>query len=1124
MRHRNVQLETVLNDIENQTDYLFLYNGNQVDVSQNVSVNVRNMPVNQLLGQLFSSSQVKYEMEGTHIVLLASNTNAREVLSAGVQQQSITITGKVTDVAGDPLPGVSVTIKGLTQGTASDANGAFTLSVANENVTLIFTYIGFVRQEIEVGNRRTINVMMLEDIRQIEEVVVVGYGAMKKENLTGAVAQIKGEVLENRPVYNVAQALQGQVANLNIGPSLFGNETANNMRGGGAPGAEQTINIRGFSGLGSMPSPLVIIDGVQGGNINSINMNDVESISVLKDAASSAIYGSSAPFGVIIINTKKGGRDKKATITYNNNFNIATPIFMPKIANAYDWAIMYNEASDNAGAPRQFSDAILQNIQDAMAGKISDWVQPMPSGDAWDAGGQCANTDWHDFWIRKYSFNQQHNIGVSGGTEKSSYYLGLGYNNQTGIYKRADEDYKQYRIRVNLSSDLTSWLTVNFRGNFSKSELNNPTNLATQVTIRNLGLKWPNWATKNSLGLWHFSSSVDEVEQGGRTIDVIDRANLTGEFVITPLPGWEITGNYTYNGHYQDVEAHYRTTYNTAPSGELVARTNNPNSVRQEYYKNQSHIINLFSSYEKQLDKHYFKVLAGFTQELYHNKNLKASNNYLFNNDLPSLILTYGDNKSIVDDANELAIRGGFFRLNYNFEQKYLIEFNGRYDGTSRFLKDQRMKFYPGVSAAWVPSRENFWQPIESTFNMLKLRISYAQLGDQSFVNNYYPFYPNMSSTLPTSTHWFYPIGRDLYMSNPGLINRNLTWVTTSTLDFGVDMAFLNNRLQASFDWYKRTSDNYVGPAEVLPSLLGAEQPQVNNTATETKGYELTIGWNDRTLDNKLNYNINLVFSDYQCIVTKYPSTQRFVDGYYVGKKMGEIWGYKTEGLFQTEAEIASAPSQNKLENGNNNWKPGDVRYKDLNGDGVVDWGDNTLDNPGDRVIIGNNTPRYAYGVSLGADYQGFDFSLFLQGIGKRDYWTISNNYVGIPGEGGEYNSTVLTAILKDRWTPETPNGFFPRYYLSNQMLKNLQRSDRYLLNMAYMRIKNMQVGYTIPKHLTNKINCQRLRLFVSGENLATFCKFKSFDPELTNSNNDRHGGQVYPFQRTWSFGLNVTF
>jgi len=1073
---------------------------------------------------------IKTMMSACLLFLFAGMMQLKAENNLTLAQQGITVSGTVTDNNGT-LPGVNVFVKGTQIGQTTDANGRYSLVVPDRNAVLVFSYIGFATQELTVGNRTTINVTLVEDTRLIEEVVVVGYGAMKKENLTGAVAQVKGEILENRPVVNVAQALQGQVANLNISVQHDGSTYNNTTTHGGAPGAEQRINIRGFSGLGAMPTPLLIIDGVQGGTLSSINMNDVESISILKDAASSAIYGSSAPFGVIIINTKKGGIGKKPTITYNNSINVATPIHIPKIVNSYEWAKMFNEASDNGGTARQFSDELIQKMKDQCEGKNPPFaVQPMPTGDAWDAGSQYDNTDWFDFWLRKYSYNHQHNVGISGGTEKSSYYLGLGYNNQNGIYKWAEEDYKQFRIRLNLSTELTKWLTVNFRGNFSKSEQVTPTNLGAQVTVANLALMWPNWARKNSLGNWHFSARVDEVQQGGQQLYINDRANLTGEFVIKPLPGWDITGNYTYNGHYRDDSYHYRTTYNILPSGTPVPRTNNPNSLRQDYARNVSNIINLFSSYEKQINKHFFKALAGFTQELYQYKSIDVRNNYLFNNDLPAFVLSYGDNKSITDNKSELAIRGGFFRLNYNFDQKYLIEFNGRYDGTSRFLKDQRMKFYPGVSAAWVPSKESFWAPLESYLNTVKLRVSWGQLGDQSFVlnpdgsPNYYPFYPGMYQRITTSTDWYYGANRELFIGNPGLINTNLTWVTTSTLDFGIDFGILNNRLQTTFDWYKRTSDNYVGPANVLPSLLGAPQPDVNNTATETTGWDLSIGWSDRALDNKLNYNINLVLSDYQAIVTKYPATRNLIDNYYVGKKMGEIWGYKTEGLFQSEDEIKSAPNQNKIPNGGNNWKPGDVRYKDLNGDNVIDWGDNTLESHGDRTIIGNNTPRYAYGLTLGADYKGFDLSVFFQGIGKRDYWTISSSYVGIPGEGGDYNSCVMTTTVNDRWTKENPNGFWPRFYLNNQMLKNLQPSDRYLLNMAYLRLKNLQLGYTIPKNITGKIGCQRLRVFASGENLATICKWKMFDPEFQTSNGDRQGGKLYPLQRTWSFGLNVTF
>ena len=1054
------------------------------------------------------------------LLLCAFTVNADEMKRADIQQQTITITGKVTDATGDPLPGVSITIKGLTQGTATDANGAYTLAVPNESATLVFTYIGFARQEKEVGSQRTINVTLLEDTRQIEEIIVVGYGALKKENLTGAVVQLKGDVLENRPVQYVTQALQGQVANLNI----YTNTDSDNGAMGGDPGAQPSINIRGYTGLGSFGGPLIIVDGVQGGDLRTINMNDVESISVLKDAASAAIYGSSAPFGVIIITTKKGSRDRRPTITYNNNFGFAQPINLPKMANSYDWALMWNEACDNASVAHPFTDENVQLIKDAIDGKIPPMVMipdEREGYDAWRSPYNYANTNWVDFYFKKSTFQQQHNIGVSGGSDKSSYYLGLGYNDQNGTYNFAEEYNRQYRVRVNLTSDVTKWLTVSFRGNFSRSALDKPSAMEEYFSIDEVTRKWPTNPTKNTLGNWHTSTTVVQLVDGGRDHTDTDWTTLTGEFVLKPLPGWDITGNYTLNGTYQNQIVQQRTTYNTMPSGALVVASNATNSVRREAEKNQHHAVNLFTSFEKQLSDHYFKVVVGYTQELYDNLSTTMSNRNLYSNDLPSLTLTYNPERTASDAATQLAIQGGFGRINYNYKEKYLVEFNGRYDGTSRFMKDVRMKFYPGASAAWVPSKEAFWAPLEETVNYLKLRVSYGQLGDQSAVSGRYPFYPSLGTTAPTgsNSNWFFSDGRQSFVSNPSLINQRLTWVTTTTIDFGADLAFVNQKLNLSFDWYRRYANDYVGPAEVLPSLLGASQPQVNNSSMETKGYELTIGWSDRALDNQLHYSANLVFADSKSVITKFPNPTGLNTTWYEGQVIGSIWGYKSKGLFKTQAEIDAAPSQNAI---HANWTPGDVRYEDLNGDGVINYGNNTLDNPGDRTVIGNTSPRYQYGLTLAADYKGFDFYIFMQGVGKRDYWSTSNLFWGIH-EGGIYNSSWQETNF-DRWKPDNPNGYFPKYYLNAEMIKNIQPSDRYLENAAYMRIKSLQLGYSIPTRIIDKINCQRARIFMSAENLATFTKLlKTFDPELM-SDAGRGGGKIYPLSRTWSFGLNVTF
>ena len=504
--------------------------------------------------------------------------------------------------------------------------------------------------------------------------------------------------------------------------------------------------------------------------------------------------------------------------------------------------------------------------------------------------------------------------------------------------------------------------------------------------------------------------------------------------------------------------------------------------------------------------------MVGYTQELYDNLEQYSGNSYLYSDDIPSLSLTYGTSPSISDKASQLAIRGGFGRINYNYKEKYLLELNGRYDGTSRFLKDVRYKFYPGVSAAWVLSKENFWIPIETYVNTFKFRVSYGSLGDQGFTDSYYPFYPSMSTTAPTKSNWLFSDGRHAYVSYPGLINPNLTWVTTTTIDFGVDMTFLDHRLNFTFDWYKRSAKAFVGPAEVLPSIIGANSPQTNNSSMETKGFDLSLGWKDRV--GEFNYGVNFVLSDYMSKITEYPNPTGLNTTWYEGRKVGDIWGYETVGFFQSEEEIKSAPSQEKI---HATWTPGDIRYKDLNGDNKIDWGDNTLENPGDKKVIGNTTPRFSYGITLSGDYKGFDFSIFMQGVAKRDAWFNSNIFWGIVGD--QWQSSVLSTHT-DRWSEDNPGGYFPKYYLSSQNNKNTQTQTGYLQNAAYMRIKNLQLGYSFPKSLISKINFERLRVYASVDNLATFTSLiDNIDPEFSATD-----GKLYPLQRTWSLGMNITF
>lgn len=1012
------------------------------------------------------------------------------------------VQGIVVDEAGIPVIGASVRVSGTTNGIITGMDGDFRLSGVKRGDILEVSFVGYVTQSI-AWNGQALNITLKEDVAMLDEVVVVGYGTQKKVNLTGAVATVNQKSLENRPVTKITQALQGTVANLNISSS-----------NGGAPGVTQSVNIRGYSGLGTTSSPLIVIDGIQGGSLDYLDPDDVESISVLKDAASASIYGSSAPFGAIIITTKRGAKNTKARITYSNSFRFAQPINLPKMANSLDFAMIYNEAADNAGITRPFTDENLQRIRDYQAGLITDETIADPTRDEWYTWTGNANNDWFDIFFKDVTFGQQHNIGVSGGTEKTNYYVGAGYNQTGGLYEFGDDIYKRYNVRANLQTVITDWLSFSIRSTFSRASSDTPNTYSGKTGgnyMHQLSRKWPTAPVRNPNGEYSYPSDIRLMTEGGRSKGETDKAVLTGEFIINPLPGWNITANYTFDGTYYTASSHLKTLYVTNPSGASVVYSGtSPNSFSRTSRKTQRHVINAFTSYEKTISKHYFKVMVGYMQELYDYLEQYGSNNNLYSDDLPALSLTYGTSPSLSDDAYQLATRAGFGRINYNYDEKYLLEFNARYDGTSRFLRDERFKFFPGVSAGWVVSRENFWEPIVDIANHLKIRVSYAVLGDQSAMG-YYPFYPSMGTTAPSGSNWIFADGREAYVTNPGLVNSDLTWISTATQNYGVDMAFLNNRLTASFDWYKRTGKNYVGPSKRLPAILGTTLPNTNDSEIQTTGWELSLGWRDQIRD--FNYSVNFILSDYTGEVTKYTNPTGLHTTWYEGKKMGEIWGYETYGLFQSEEEIANAPSQSKI---SANWFPGDVRYVDLDGNGVIDWGDNTLENPGDQRIIGNTTPRYSYGLNLQADYKGWDLGIFFQGVGKRDSWISSNMFWGLTG--GQWQSSVFEHNL-DRWTEDNPNGYFPRYYLNSNGDKNMQTQTGYLQNAAYLRLKNLQLGYSIPKKLLSKAGIERLRFYVSVDNLFTISSMPDgIDPEFSASD-----GKVYPLQRTWSVGLNLT-
>lgn len=1139
---KQVTVKEAMETLKNKYNYSFVFEVRDIDVEKTISITTQNASIDEVVRQIIVGQDLTYNIRGNNIILSKVTSS---VESKGIYTMR-KIQGTIMDSSGEPIIGATVKEKGSNRGTITDANGRFTLEIS-ANALLQISYIGFTPQEVQVRNQKEIKVTLHEDVQTLKEVVVVGYGVQRKENLTGAVATLEGKTIENRSASNVAQALQGTIGNLNIAPN------PSNLAGdwdssGGAPGAAQSINIRGYTGFDTSgnaqaDAPLIVIDGVQGGNINNINMDDVENITVLKDAASAAIYGSSAPFGVILITTKRGTIDKKTSISYKNNLMFSQPINLPKMMNSIDYAMAFNQFSDNANTSRLYNAATLKRIVNYMDGKLTEETLKDSNTDAWLSHfNGNANNDWFDIHFKDVSFSQLHNLSVSGGTKTTSYYVGLGYNNQQGMYTYGNDYFKRYNARTTIQSDVNKWLTVSFRGAFSRGDRDTPNSatFSNANIIHILAQRRPTQPLFNPDGNYSIGSYVTPFRDGGRVHTTTDEGTLTGEIILHPMKGWDITANYSFSGTYLNRLTHLKTIYHVLPSGKLstLAGTS-PNSIYRRSDKDEHHITNLFSSYEKTVGDHYFKGMIGFTQELFDNMYMSASNNELYSDNILSLATAYGTKISATDLNEQIATRGTFGRINYNYKQKYLLELNGRYDGTSRFLSDVRFKFYPGISGAWVPSKESFWGPLLPVMNTFKLRASYGSQGSQGSVG-YYPFYPALrvySSTASNNT-WIFGDGQSPMVKYPSaLVDPNLTWVTTNTVNFGTDLAFLSNQLNITFDWYKRSANDYQGPAESLPAFLGAEAPLINNAAMETVGFELNLSWRHKV--NDFNYGINLLLSDYSSVITKYPNPSGItISGlgtvynpvWYEGRQFGEIWGFETVGLFQSQEEINQAPDQSLINA--KPLKPGDVRYADLDGDGKITWGNNTIDDPGDRRIIGNSTPRYSFGITLTADYKGFDFNLFVQGVGKRDSpanhytgeYRFANFVWGVPRQGA-YAQTTMWEPQHNRWsdynTPEeNARAYFPRFYFSDENMKNTHEQTRYLQNAAYARIKNVQIGYNLPVSVLKKVSIEKLRFFMNAENVATWTKMIStLDPEFSTSD-----GKLYPLQRVWAFGMNLTF
>lgn len=1045
-------------------------------------------------------------------------------------QQTKKITGNVTNTAGEPIIGATVLEKGnTTNGTITDIDGNFTINLP-ANATLSISYIGYITQEIQVGYQTSFKVVLKDDTKTLDEIIVVGYGSQKKANLTGAVSSVKmDEALGDRPLLNAADALQGAV------PGLFVSN------GGNAPGTSKSFQIRGAYSLGVKNSdgtygntikPLVLIDNVEG-DIDMINPEDIESINVLKDAASAAIYGARAAGGVILVTTKRPKGASRFELNYNNNFAFGKAVNLPKQAPLMDYLQAYLDCG--------YSDAYWS----LGSPSVSKWLEYLtayqkdPSsfntvGDGIyvDESGVPYYLNEKDLYknFMETSFQMTHNISASGGTDKLRYRISGGYNSNDGVLISDRDKFERMNVNSFISADVTKWFTQEITMSYTHSLQTSPGGMGGVYNTR-LVSYYPEGelpASVNTLAdedLPLFTPR-NQILYSNPVNNKNDNPRIFLKSILKPLKGLEAVFEYTFDKNIYDY--HWYTgqyDYTTIQGGSSKSFVDD--YLRKYKQHTNYNSINVYATYNKDFGNHHFKVMAGFNQESSYQETLDT---YSYNQavlDVPAMSSGTGTIKA-TDSYSEYAIRGGFFRVNYNYLDKYLLEVNGRYDGSSKFPKSSRFGFFPSVSAGWQIAQERFMNSTRHWLDGLKLRASYGVIGNQNI--NPYTFTPSMSVNNK-ATSW---IIDDTYVTSisslPALVSQNFTWEKVGTINVGLDVNLFNNRLSGVFEWYQRNTNGMLAPGVQLPAVVGASAPYQNTADMRTRGWELSLNWRDQI--GKVGYRIGFNLSDYKSEIIKYDdnAATKLLSSYYPGQTLGEIWGYIVDGYYTVDDFVDTSSWQLKegvTSINGYNVRPGDVKFKNLRDDdtstNVITSGDNTFDNPGDRKVIGNTTPRYQYGINLGMNYAGFDLNVILQGTGKRDYWI--SNVLTFPMNGD--NFVPLFEGLSDYWMPKdpdngdwsavNPNAKYPRIYGNRgNSGSNLRQSDKYLSDASYLRIKNITLSYKLPKKWVNQIFLNQMKAFVSIENVATFTSLPSgIDPERIEWN--------YPAFRTVSFGVNIT-
>lgn len=1018
-------------------------------------------------------------------------------LSAGVclHAQSKLIEGTVTDSKGSPLEGVTVQLKGTNNGTTTDSKGKYSLS-ASTGSTLVFSYAGLLNKEEKVDARSVINVSMQENPSTLENVVVIGYGTQKKVNLSGAVSQVTGKELTNRPAANLTGALQGVLPGLTV------------LRGSGKPGSEgYDIRIRGFTSANDAKA-LVLVDGVEQ-DLNLIDPSDVESISVLKDASASAIYGARAAAGVILVTTKQGAPGK-TRINLSSNYGINITARQPQRLDSWDEQLLIDEARLNAtGAPEYNAEQYewLKNPN-------FDW-RPNPTQDRWDYYG---NNNWIKEGMDKINHQQNHSLSVSGGEQKLNYLVSGAFFKRDGVLRYGPDDNTRTNLKVNVNADLGRYVSLKLTTGYINS-LVRQNAFGTEQIINRLYRSRarqslytpPDDITGQPYNGDLQINAVDIEKNGGmekRNYETFTgRLNLQVKNVIKGLTldviGWR-------NQNYYNMENDSRSLYWYGRTTNTVRfSVNVPNSITVQKNKAYQNNLQSYLTYKYKINKHNFTLMQGGSYEEYRKDEVTSSAKNMITNDFFSL--NYGDPLTVTskDNVETWGLASLFGRLNYDFAGKYLFEASYRYDGSSRLAPDKRWQLFPSFSAAWRVSEEKFFSNNLSFISNFKVRGSWGQLGNGSPLG-LYPYIPLLVSGLTTNNNVVFNDQRTQYIYQNVLASPDVTWETVQQSNIGVDIGILNNRLSITADYYVKRNKNMLASLN-LPNIIGISTPSYNVGELKSWGEELEVKWRDHI--GKWNYHVSANISDNQNRLEKYNGKNSIGTGGLVelleGYPLNSVWGYKTAGYIQNAADLAKYKSEIATPYFTN-LGPGDIKYLDLNHDGKISAGGGTPTDPGDLVYLGTTNARYTYGFDFGFNWKGFDFSTFFQGAAVRKFLIDQGTLSPMLG-----TADMPWTIHMDRWTPDNPNAFWPRMYQTDA--HNFKPSDKWAQNGNYIRLKNVQLGYTVPMRHSRYV--RSIQVYVSGQDLWESTKVLSvFDPEVGNN----VSATAYPFYRTVSFGFNV--